>query len=94
MNADKILKALEKQKKYEDLCFGIRLAKEERERELEFTKSEALYKGEKRGEAIGRKKFEVMVAKNLLKKGYPEEMIAKVTGLSLSEIDDIKLYFI
>ena len=98
MNADKILKALEKQKKYEDLCFGIRLAKEERERELEFTKSEALYKGEKRGiaigEALGRKIVKVMVAKNLLKRGYPEKDISEVTKLSLSEINAIKLNLI
>ena len=98
MNADKILKVLEKQRKYEDLCFGIRLAKEERERELAFTESEALYKGEKRGEERGitigeergEKKKEVEITKNLLKKGYPEKMISKVTKLSLSEINAIK----
>ena len=106
VNIDKIIKII-KEKNKNDEFLGIISAEEEHKRELAFTESEALYKGEKRGEergekrgiAIGEKrgeergekKKEVEITKNLLKEGLPEKMISKVTSLSLSEINAIKL---
>ena len=106
VNIDKIIKII-KEKNKNDEYLGIISAEEEHKRELAFTESEALYKGEKRGEergekrgiAIGEKrgeergekKKEVEITKNLLKEGLPEKMISKVTSLSLSEINAIKL---
>ena len=101
VNIDKIIKII-KEKNKNDEYLGIISAEEEHKRELAFTESEVLYKGEKRGEKRGitigeergEKKKKDEITKNLLKKGYPEKDISEVTGASLSEINAIKLNLI
>ena len=89
MNIEWLLKIMKDKTNDESLLVCVS-AEEEREKELLSARSEGI----EIGENLGRKKFEVMVAKNLLKRGYPEKDISEVTGLSLSEIDAIKLYLI
>ena len=48
-------------------------------------------RGEKRGEQIGQKKTNLSVAKKmLLKKNMLPEVISKITGLSIAEIEALK----
>jgi predicted transposase/invertase (TIGR01784 family) len=51
---------------------------------------QGLAEGEARGLALGMKKKTIVIAKNLLKAGISTDVIAKSTGLSVSEIKAIK----
>ena len=90
VNIEWLFKIMKDKTNDESLLAGIS-AEEEREMELATTHSEGIEIGEKRGEKRGKKREKVEITKNLLKKGYPEKMISKVTKLSLSEINAIKL---
>ena len=89
VNIDRLLKIM-KDKNNDEAYLACISAEEEREKELATTRSEGIEIGEKRGE----KQKEVEITKNLLKEGLPEKMISKVTSLSLSEINAIKLNLI
>lgn len=47
-------------------------------------------RGEKTGQERGRKQRELEIAKNMLKEGLDLQLISKVTGLTIQEIQDIE----
>ncbi|HCM22695.1 MAG TPA: ISNCY family transposase, partial [Porphyromonadaceae bacterium] len=46
--------------------------------------------GQRKGEKIGEKRARIEVARNMKANGMSSETIARVTGLSLTEIDGIE----
>lgn len=49
-----------------------------------------IQEGEKAGQERGRKQRELEIAKNMLKEGLDLQLISKVTGLTIQEIQDIE----
>ena len=47
--------------------------------------------GEKRGEKLGKKKGILETARNMLRKGTDKTYISEVTGLSISQINEINI---
>ena len=54
------------------------------------TVKKAEEKAEARGKAEGKAEEKIKIAKNLLKSGLTTDLIAKSTGLSVKEIEELK----
>ena len=55
-----------------------------------YTDRDELQAAEARGEARGKNEEKIMIAKNLLKAGLSNNLIAESTGLSIEEIAKLK----
>ncbi|MDR3304105.1 MAG: hypothetical protein LBS86_06800, partial [Treponema sp.] len=49
--------------------------------------NEAMRRGEKRGEERGEQNMAIAIARNMKRGGYPAGEIARMTGLSLEQIE-------
>lgn len=57
---------------------------------IEYAQNEGYRQGEEKGKAAGKNERNIEIAQNMLKENVNIELISKVTGLSIDEIEKLK----